>query len=42
MANLAQVLAVDKGRLLKRSGQLEEDKMSEVDEAIKVSLGIRK
>lgn len=41
MVNLAQVLTIDKGRLIKKLGRLEEDKMSEVDEAIKVSLGIR-
>ena len=41
MVNLAQILTIDKGRLIKKLGRLEEDKMSGVDEAIKVSLGIR-
>jgi mRNA interferase MazF len=40
MVNLAQVLTIDKGRLIKKLGKLEEDKMREVDEAIKISLGI--
>lgn len=39
--NLAQILTIDKGRLIKRLGQLGDDKMHEVDEAIKVSLGIK-
>jgi mRNA interferase MazF len=41
MVNLAQVLTIDKGRLVKKLGRLEENKIGEVDEAIKVSLGIR-
>lgn len=39
--NLAQILTIDKGRLIKRLGQFGDDKMHEVDEAIKVSLGIK-
>jgi mRNA interferase MazF len=42
MVNLAQVLTIDKGRLIKKLGKLGEDKMREVDEAIKISLGIGK
>ena len=41
MVNLAQVLTIDKGRLTKKLGGLDETKMNEVDEAIKVSLGIK-
>ena len=41
MVNLTQVLTIDKGRLIKKLGQLGEDKMDEVDEAIKVSLGVK-
>jgi mRNA-degrading endonuclease toxin of MazEF toxin-antitoxin module len=41
MVNLAQVLTIDKGRLVKKLGRLEENKIGEVDEAIRVSLGIR-
>ena len=40
MINLAQILTIDKGRLSKKLGRLEEDKMLEVDEAIKLSLGV--
>ncbi len=41
MVNLAQVLTIDKSRLIKKLGQLGEDKMGEVAEAIKVSLGVK-
>ena len=41
MINLAQVLTIDKGRLIKKLGQLGENKMQEVDEAIRISLGIK-
>jgi mRNA interferase MazF len=41
MVNLAQVLTIDKSRLIKKLGQLWEDKMGEVHEAIKVSLGLK-
>ena len=40
MVNLAQILTVDKGRLIKKLGQLGEEKMKEVDQATKVSLGL--
>jgi mRNA interferase MazF len=40
IVNLAQILTIDKGRLIKKLGSLEKDRMDEVDEAIKVSLGI--
>ena len=38
--NLATILTVDKSRLVKKAGQLTEEKMNEVNEAIKKSLGI--
>jgi len=41
MINLAQVLTIDKGRLMKRLGQLGKDKIHEVDEEIKISLGVK-
>jgi mRNA interferase MazF len=40
MINLAQILTIDKGRLIKRMGQIEDEKIVEVDEAIKISLGV--
>ena len=40
MVNLAQVLTIDKERLIKRIGQLGTDKMQEIDEAIRISLGV--
>ena len=40
MVNLAQILTIDKGRLIRRMGIVGVDKMREVDEAIKVSLGL--
>lgn len=40
MVNLAQVLTVDKERLIKKLGQLGADKMEEIGEAIKISLGV--
>jgi len=40
MVNLAQVLTLDKVRLMKRLGSVKIEKLSEVDMAIKVSLGI--
>lgn len=42
MVNLAQLLTVDKGRLTKKLGYLGEERMLEVDEAIRISLGINK
>ena len=42
MVNLSQILTVDKGRLLKRLGKLEENKIAEVDEALGLSLGLRR
>lgn len=38
--DLAVILTVDKARLTSKCGQLNEAKMSEVDEAIKASLGL--
>lgn len=40
MVNLAQVLTIDKERLIKRIGQLGADKMQEIDEAIRISLAV--
>jgi mRNA interferase MazF len=40
MINLAQIITIDKGRLLKKVGRLEEDKIAEVNEAIKISMGV--
>jgi mRNA interferase MazF len=40
MINLAAILTIDKTRLRKKSGELNQGKMSEVDEAIKASLGL--
>ena len=40
MINLAQILTIDKGRLMKKMGQIEEEKIFEVNEAIKISLGV--
>ena len=40
MVNLAHILTVDKGRLMKKLGNLEEDKIAEVNEAIKISLDV--
>ena len=40
MINLAHIITIDKGRLLKKAGHLEEDKIAEVNEAIKISLGV--
>lgn len=39
MVNLSQILTIDKERLIKRLGKLEENKIQEVDEALKLSLG---
>jgi len=38
--NLAVILTIDKTRLTRKCGELSEAKMSEVNEAIKASLGI--
>jgi mRNA interferase MazF len=40
MINLAQILTIDKTRLVKKLGDLSLEKLSEVDEAIRLSLGI--
>jgi mRNA interferase MazF len=40
MVNLAHILTVDKGRLMRKLGNLEEDKIAEVTEAIKISLDV--
>lgn len=40
MANLAQLLTIDKGRLQKRLGSLTEAVMEKVDEAIRISLDV--
>lgn len=38
--NLAQILTIDKSRLLEKAGQLGGERMEEVDRAIAVSLGL--
>ena len=38
--NLSQILTVDRSRLIRKSGRLNQEKMKEVDGAIKVSLGL--
>jgi mRNA interferase MazF len=40
MVNLAELLTIDKGRLLRRLGGLGHDRMQEVEEAIRISLGL--
>ena len=40
IVNLAQVLTLDKTRLMKRLGSVEAEKLREVDTAIRVSLGL--
>ena len=40
MANLAQLLTIDKTRLLKRLGSVKLERMWEVDNAIRISLGL--
>ena len=40
MVNVAQILTIAKGRLIRRVGALDKDKILEVDEAIKISLGV--
>jgi mRNA interferase MazF len=40
MINLAQILTIDKGRLIRKIGQIESENIVEVDEAIKISLGV--
>ncbi len=40
MVNLAQILTMAKERLIKRVGTLDKDKLLEVDEAIKISIGV--
>ena len=42
MVNLAQLLTIDKGRLTKKVGYLGEERMAEIDEAIRISLGVNK
>jgi mRNA interferase MazF len=40
MINLAAIMTVDKGRLVNKAGKLAENRMAEVDAAIKASLGV--
>jgi mRNA interferase MazF len=40
LVNLSAILTIDKSRLRGKAGQLGEDKMAEVDSAIKISLGL--
>ena len=39
-AQLTKLLTIDKGKLTKKLGYLSEERMAEVDEAIRISLGI--
>ncbi|MCJ7748907.1 MAG: type II toxin-antitoxin system PemK/MazF family toxin [Desulfobacterales bacterium] len=41
MVNLAQILTIDKERLRKKLGYVGEERMAEVNEAIRISLGIK-
>lgn len=38
--NLSQVMTIDQVRLVRKSGRLDQAKMSEIDKAIEVSLGL--
>jgi mRNA interferase MazF len=40
IVNLAQILTVTKRRLSRKAGELSEDRMAEVDEALAISLGL--
>lgn len=40
MANLAQILTIDKNRLIKKLGALDTAKLQEIDAAVMISLGI--
>ena len=42
MVNLAQILTIDKGRLMKRLGTLSNGRMEEVERALKISLGLER
>jgi mRNA interferase MazF len=39
--NLARILTIDKGRLTKKLGYLDEEKMAEMDAALRISMGIK-
>jgi len=41
MVNLAQMITIDKSRLIKKLGKLEKNRIQEVDEAMKLSLGLK-
>ncbi len=41
MVNLAQILTLDKARLRRRVGVVSRDLMARIDDAIRVSLGVR-
>ena len=40
MVNLAQILTLDKSRLMKKVGAVSQDRLTEVDAALLISLGI--
>ena len=42
LVNLAQILTIDKSRLLEKAGQLSEAGLEEVDKALALSLGLEK
>ena len=41
MVNLTQMITIDKSRLIKKLGKLEKNRIQEVDEAMKLSLGLK-
>jgi mRNA interferase MazF len=41
MVNLAQMITIDKSRLIKKLGKLEKNRIQEIDEAMKLSLGLK-
>jgi mRNA interferase MazF len=40
MANCAQLLTIDKARLIKKFGQVDEKKLKEINDALKISLAL--
>jgi mRNA interferase MazF len=41
MVNLAQILTVDKTRLMKKLGKLNAEQLTQVNEALRISLGLK-
>lgn len=42
LVNLSQILTIDKERLMRKIGELNNSYISKIDEAIKISLGLNK